>query len=38
LGNITAVRSTFNGMFVISLEGTVRQVISTRQSSSGESP
>jgi len=38
LGNITAVRSTFNGMFVISLEGTVRRVISTRQSSSGESP
>ncbi len=38
LGNITAVRSTFNGMFVISLEGTVRQVVSTRQSSSGESP
>jgi hypothetical protein len=38
LGNITAVRSTFNGMFVISLEGTVRRVISTRQSSSAESP
>jgi glucose/arabinose dehydrogenase len=38
LGNITAVRSTFNGMFVISLEGTVRQVISTRQGSSVESP
>ena len=38
LGNITAVRSTFNGMFVISLEGTVRRVISTRQSSSVESP
>lgn len=38
LGNITAVRSTFNGMFVISLEGKVRQVISTRQSSSVESP
>jgi len=38
LGNITAVRSTFNGMFVISLEGTVRRVISTRQSSSVVSP
>lgn len=38
LGNITAVRSTFNGLFVISLEGTVRQVISTRQGSSVESP
>lgn len=38
LGNITAVRSTFNGMFVISLEGTVRQIISTRQGSSAESP
>lgn len=38
LGNITAVRSTLDGMFVISLEGTVRQVISTRQGSSGESP
>jgi hypothetical protein len=38
LGNITAVRSTSNGMFVISLEGTVRRVISTRQGSSGESP
>jgi hypothetical protein len=38
LGNITAVRSTFNGMFAISLEGTVRQVISTRQGSSVESP
>lgn len=38
LGNITAVRSTFNGMFVISLQGTVRQIISTRQGSSGESP
>ena len=38
LGNITAVRSTFNGMFVISLEGTVRRVISTRQGSSDESP
>ena len=38
LGNITAVRSTMNGMFVISLEGTVRRVISTRQGSSGESP
>ena len=38
LGNITAVRSTFEGMFVISLEGTVRRIISTRQGSSGESP
>ncbi|MEI6299157.1 MAG: PQQ-dependent sugar dehydrogenase, partial [Actinomycetota bacterium] len=38
LGNITAVRSTFDGMFVISLEGTVRRIISTRQGSSGESP
>jgi hypothetical protein len=38
LGNITAVRSTFNGMFVISLEGKVRQVVSTRQGSSVESP
>ena len=38
LGNITAVRNTFDGMFVISLEGTVRRVISTRQGSSGESP
>jgi len=38
LGNITAVRNTFDGMFVISLEGTVRQVISTRQGSSVESP
>ena len=38
LGNITAVRSTFNGMFVISLEGTVRQIISTRQGPSDESP
>ena len=38
LGNITAVRSTYNGMFVISLEGTVRRVISTRQGSSDESP
>ena len=38
LGNITAVRCTFDGMFVISLEGTVRRVISTRQGSSGESP
>ena len=38
LGNITAVRSTFDGMFVISLEGTVRQIISTRQGASGESP
>jgi len=33
LGNITAVRSTFSGMFVISLEGTVRQIIATRQDS-----
>jgi len=31
LGNITAVRSTLDGMFVISLEGDVRQIISTRQ-------
>ena len=38
LGNITAVRSTFDGMFVISLEGTVRRIISTRQGSSVESP
>ena len=38
LGSITAVRSTFEGMFVISLEGTVRRIISTRQGSSGESP
>ena len=38
LGNITAVRSTFDGMFVISLEGTVRRIISTRQGASGESP
>lgn len=38
LGNITAVRSTFEGMFVISLEGGVRQIISTRQGSSGEFP
>jgi len=38
LGNITAVRSTFDGMFVISLEGKVRRIISTRQGSSGESP
>ena len=38
LGNITAVRSTFDGMFVISIEGTVRQIVSTRQGSSGESP
>jgi glucose/arabinose dehydrogenase len=38
LGNITAVRSTFDGMFVISLEGKVRRVISTRQGSSVESP
>ena len=38
LGNITAVRSTFDGMFVISLEGTVRRIVSTRQESSVESP
>jgi glucose/arabinose dehydrogenase len=38
LGNITAVRSTFDGMFVISLEGTLRRIISTRQGASGESP
>ena len=38
LGNITAVRSTHEGMFVISIEGTVRQIVSTRQGSSGESP
>ncbi len=38
LGNITAVRSTFEAMYVISLEGTVRRVISTRQGSNGESP
>jgi glucose/arabinose dehydrogenase len=38
LGNITAVRSTFDGMFVISLEGTVRRIISTHQGASGESP
>jgi glucose/arabinose dehydrogenase len=38
LGNITAVRSTFKGMFVISIEGTVRQIVSTRHGSSGESP
>ena len=38
LGNITAVRSTFDGMFVISLEGTVRRIVSTRQGSSVESP
>lgn len=38
LGNITAVRSTFDGMFVISLEGAVRQIITTRQGSSVESP
>jgi glucose/arabinose dehydrogenase len=38
LGNITAVRSTFDGMFVITLEGKVRRIISTRQGSSAESP
>ena len=38
LGNITAVRSTSDGMFVISLDGTVRRLITTRQGSSGESP
>ena len=37
-GNITAVRSTFDGIFVISLEGTVRRIIPTRQGSSVESP
>jgi glucose/arabinose dehydrogenase len=38
LGNITAVRSTFDGMFVLTMEGTVRRIISTRQGPSGESP
>lgn len=38
LGNISAVRSTFDGMFVMTMEGTVRRIISTRQGPSGESP
>jgi len=38
LGNITAVRSTFDGMFVMNMEGTVRRIISTRQGPSDESP
>ena len=38
LGNITAVRSTYDGMYVITLEGKVRRIISTRQGSSAESP
>jgi len=38
LGNITAVRSTFDGMFVMTMEGKVRRIISTRQGPSGESP
>jgi glucose/arabinose dehydrogenase len=38
LGNITAVRTTFDGLFVISLEGDVRRIISTRLASSDESP
>ncbi len=31
VGNITAVRSTFEAMYVLSLDGTVRQLISTRK-------
>lgn len=31
MGNITAVRSTFNAMYVLSLDGTVRQLMSTRR-------
>ena len=31
MGNITAVRSTFEGMFVLSLDGVVRQLVSTRK-------
>jgi glucose/arabinose dehydrogenase len=31
MGNITAVRSTFEAMFVLSVDGTVRQLISTRK-------
>ena len=38
LGNITAIRSTFDGIFVMTMEGIVRRIISTRQGPSGESP
>ena len=31
MGNITAVRSTFEAMYVLSVDGKVRQLISTRQ-------
>lgn len=31
MGNITAVRSTFEAMFVLSLDGTIRQLVSKRQ-------